>query len=165
MRIHIDYVYKYKVQNLLIYKNFRKQIKEKSKLDVSYQSRFERLKNELNRPVVTSDYIKQKHNKDLPHIPSDNFNTKDMLFNDMPVVTDNGLLPSSVTVASTTTKATLPSDDLVVKSILSKKAPLDDPEALPPTLQQLPIDDMQRYLGRSQNFLKHLPPPSLTQNF
>lgn len=126
---------------------FRKQIKEKSKTDDSYQSRFDRLKNELNRPVVTSDFIKQKHNKDLPHISSDNFNTKDWLFNDMPVVSDNGLPPSSATATSTTTKTTLPPDDLVVKSILSNKTPLDDPEALLPAIQPLPIDDIQRYLS------------------
>lgn len=65
----------------------------------------------------------------------------------MPVVSDNGVVSSSVTTASPMPKTTLAADDLVVKSILSKKAPLEDPEALPPTIQQLPRDDMQRYLS------------------
>ncbi|KAJ6633667.1 Dorsal-ventral patterning protein tolloid, partial [Pseudolycoriella hygida] len=61
---------------------------KKSKQD-NYQERFEKLKHELNRPVITTDFFKQKypHIEDTQKSKKDlefDGNTKDWLVNDMP---------------------------------------------------------------------------------
>lgn len=60
--------------------------KPKSKAD-NYQERFEKLKHELNRPVITSEFFKQKHIDSTQRTKKDSEfdgNVKDWLVNDMP---------------------------------------------------------------------------------
>lgn len=63
----------------------RKSIKKSKSKQDNYQERFEKLKHELNRPVITSEFFKQKHIESTRKTKKDlEENGKDWLVNDMP---------------------------------------------------------------------------------